>query len=154
MKKAITICLLVITLLAGGMTMDAKTTKKKGKAKARTTQTTSSKWNGDIPSASFLADTFFFGYDHPNNGSTFKSHGYTIREEYGSVEAARKEGVCEMEVENYAKTIQLEIKVYDSADGDWLYNNICNYIKSKGKRSGLIVSKEGNEITFMLSSEW
>ena len=38
MKKVITITLLVITLLAGGMTIDAKTTKKK--PKARTTQVT------------------------------------------------------------------------------------------------------------------
>ena len=31
MKKVITIALLVVTLLAGGMTMEAKTTKKKTK---------------------------------------------------------------------------------------------------------------------------
>ena len=37
MKKLITICLLAMTLIAGGMTMDAKTTKKK--TKARTSQT-------------------------------------------------------------------------------------------------------------------
>ena len=36
MKKVITICLMVVTLLVGGMTVEAKTTKKKGKA--RTTQ--------------------------------------------------------------------------------------------------------------------
>ena len=40
MKKVITICLLVVTLLAGGMTMDAKTTKKK--SKTRTTKTVGS----------------------------------------------------------------------------------------------------------------
>ena len=34
MKKVITICLLVITLLAGGMTAEAKTTKKKSKTKS------------------------------------------------------------------------------------------------------------------------
>ena len=33
MKKTITICLLVVTLLAGGMTMDAKTPAKKSKAR-------------------------------------------------------------------------------------------------------------------------
>lgn len=47
MKKIITICLLVVTLLAGGMTMEAKTTKKK--AKAKTTRTTKSK----IPAGAF-----------------------------------------------------------------------------------------------------
>ena len=40
MKRVITICLLVVSIFVGGMTVDAKTTKKKGKA--RTTQTTSS----------------------------------------------------------------------------------------------------------------
>ena len=31
MKKVITICLLVATLLLGGLTLDAKTTKRKGR---------------------------------------------------------------------------------------------------------------------------
>lgn len=75
-------------------------------------------------------------------------------EKFGSVEAASKEGVCEMEVENSAKTIELNIIVYDSSERDWLYNNICSYINSKGKNSCLFVSKYGNEITFMLSCEW
>ena len=39
MKKVITIYFLVVNLLVGGMTVEAKTTKKK--AKERTTQTTS-----------------------------------------------------------------------------------------------------------------
>lgn len=37
MKKVITVCLVIITLFVGGMTVDAKTTKKK--SKATTTQT-------------------------------------------------------------------------------------------------------------------
>lgn len=43
MKKLATILMLVIVLLAGGMTMEAKTTIKKGKAKLRTAQTSSPK---------------------------------------------------------------------------------------------------------------
>lgn len=54
MKKIITICLLVITLLAGGMTAEAKTTKKKGKA--RTTQSNKSTVDG---SSKLDYDTFF-----------------------------------------------------------------------------------------------
>lgn len=41
MKKLITICLLVVSLIIGGMTLEAKTTKKK--SRARTTQTTKRK---------------------------------------------------------------------------------------------------------------
>ena len=37
MKKIITIALLVVTLLVGGMTVDAKTTKKKAKTKSHST---------------------------------------------------------------------------------------------------------------------
>ena len=37
MKKVITICLLIVTLLAGGMTMEAKTTKKKSSKKSSQT---------------------------------------------------------------------------------------------------------------------
>ena len=40
MKRVITICLLVVSIFVGGMTVDAKTTKTT--KKARTTQTTSS----------------------------------------------------------------------------------------------------------------
>ena len=61
MNKVITICLLVVTLLLGGMTMEAKTTKKKS-TKTKTTQTSSAQWNGDIPSASVIAQFFMGGY--------------------------------------------------------------------------------------------
>ena len=40
MKKVITICLLSVALLTGGMSMDAKTTNKKSKSKARTSIST------------------------------------------------------------------------------------------------------------------
>ena len=66
MKKAITICLLAVTLLAGGITMDAKTTKKKAKS---TTQSTKS----------ITVPKNAYGYPNPlghtyklvNNGFTF-----------------------------------------------------------------------------------
>ena len=44
MKKIITICLLAFTILAGGTTMDAKTTKKKAKAKTQTALYSSNKF--------------------------------------------------------------------------------------------------------------
>lgn len=56
MKKVITICLLVITLLAGVMTIEAKTTKKKSNSKSRTTQTSSSK---ELPK---FEDFYIWGY--------------------------------------------------------------------------------------------
>lgn len=51
MKKIVTILILVATILAGGMTIDAKTTKKKAKAKAKTSKTSSASknWNGENP---------------------------------------------------------------------------------------------------------
>lgn len=46
MKKFVTI-IFFVAILVGGMTIDAKTTKKKGKAKARTSQTTRKSNAGD-----------------------------------------------------------------------------------------------------------
>ena len=48
MKKIITICLLVVTFLAGGITMDAKTTKKKAKAKTSQTSRKSPSKGNDL----------------------------------------------------------------------------------------------------------
>ena len=61
MKKVITICLLVVTLLVGGMTMDAKTTKKKGKA--RTAQTSSSNINNLLDQYESAVDILSPYYD-------------------------------------------------------------------------------------------
>lgn len=60
MKKIITICLLVITLLVGGMTLDAKTTKKS----AKTSQSRKSS------SSSFTVNSFIKG---TYNGYELKS---------------------------------------------------------------------------------
>lgn len=43
MKKVITLCLLIFSLLAGGTSLEAKTTKKKSNSKAGTAQTSSAK---------------------------------------------------------------------------------------------------------------
>ena len=64
MKKVITICLLVITLLVGGTTIDAKTAKKKS-TKAKTSLTV----------LNFVKSTGR-GYCVPYNTSILTSHGY------------------------------------------------------------------------------
>ena len=56
MKKAITICLLAVALLAGGITMDAKTTKKSTKKTTATKKSTTS--SGSKPSSGLTFDTF------------------------------------------------------------------------------------------------
>ena len=56
MKKVITSCLLVVTLSVGGMTLDAKTTKKKTKAK-----TTQSSKSGTDGASKLNYGTFFSG---------------------------------------------------------------------------------------------
>ena len=55
MKKIIIICLLAFTILAGGMTMEAKTTKKK--AKAKTSQGSTSAVDG---ASKLNYETFFY----------------------------------------------------------------------------------------------
>lgn len=89
MKNVIAICLLLASIFVGGMTMDAKTTKKK--KKARTTQTSSNAlWNGDMPTASLIVN---------NMGKwdeEFPKMGYIMTDgEAGH--AWYKNGVCKVE---------------------------------------------------------
>ena len=149
MKKIITICLLVVTLLLGGMTMEAKTTKKK--AKAKTASTSSAKWNGDIPPASFIANTFFFGSRFPNNENILKNHGYTMVKEYGGIVNASKEGVCEIGFQSWAHSMEVSITVYNTTQREWLYNSIRSFLKSEGRHSGYEAVLDGNSIYFSLS---
>ena len=149
MKKVITICLLIVTLLAGGMTMEAKTTKKKGKT--RTTQTSSAQWNGDIPSAKIIEQFFMGGLSEAQKSkyrNQFINHGYHL-EDYDDI--AIKEGVCEIETQRSAQTIDIYIKIYDTSKRQWLYKDMQNLVKSHGKYSGLFVSLEGNHITLSLN---
>ena len=125
MKKIITICLLIVTLIVGGTTMDGKATKKKNKTK--TSQTVSSQWNGDIPPAS----TMYGFFQNRNSYSAFKNHGYSYSGDdlEGSLVKA---GVCSIEwtiCGSHACSIQ--IYVYDSSKRQWLYNNLKKYISSK-----------------------
>lgn len=151
MKKVITICLLAVSLLVGGITTEAKTAKKK--AKAKTSQTSSSQWNGDIPSGTILYNTFFNG-KASSYKSQFINHGYTVNEEYGSIESVSKDGVCEIISDFAAQQSWITIVVYDSGQRKWLYNNLTQLVKSKGKRSGYSVDMDGDEITFSWSKEW
>ena len=152
MKKVITICLLVVTLLVGGMTVEAKTTKKKGRT--RTTQTYSSQWNGDIPPASFLANTFFFGSDHPNNKNILKDHGYTpVTREFRD-DCYVKEGVCEIEVAYSAQSMEIFIVVYDSEQRNWLYNNILSFKKSQKSNSPFFGTWVDGTTIFFGYSKW
>lgn len=87
MKRIITICLLVVTLLAGAVSMEAKTTKKR--SKARTTQTTSNsndtftkKYKGNIGPYDVVVtltyyDYFYDSYARTKNWNVKGSYVYT-----------------------------------------------------------------------------
>ena len=122
MKKLLTILMLVAVLFVGGATVDAKTTKKK--AKARTTQTSSSAlWNGDIPSALFI---YSLNDGHPERNETeFKKHGYKD-DCAGRTCLFEKSNIC---------------KVFSDADGAevWQDNGVCTtiWIKDSSSRNKL-----------------
>lgn len=140
MRKFITLCLLVVTLLVGVITVDAKTTKKK--AKAKTTQTTSGSkyWNGDMPTA-ILALNFIGPASEFGDSYGFSKKGYRITE--GEVsDAWIKDGVCKIENWGGSGGGQTTITVYDSAKLNQLYNNI----KMAAQKRGLEVNKRGNSI--------
>ena len=151
MKKVITICLLVVSLLVGGMTLDAKTTKKKS-TKTKTTQTSSAQWNGDIPSAKIIEQFFMGGLSEAQKSkykNQFINHGYHF-EDYDDI--AIKDGVCEIETQRSAQSIEIYIEVYDSELRNWLYNNIRSFKKSQ-KSNGRFygVYMDGDKIFFGFS---
>ena len=152
MKKLATILMLVAVLFIGGSTVDAKTTKKK--AKARTTQTSSSAlWNGDIPSALFI---YSLNYDTSERDlKEFRKHGY--KEDdccAGTTCSWEKSNVCTV----YTDAIYAEdwkddgvittIWIKDSSSRNKLYNDLKKLIAQTGTGKICSVSLDDGEITF------
>ena len=136
MKKVITICLLVATLIAGGMTMDAKTTKKK----TRTTASRSSSNDG----ASYLYSYMFFsadGFYRPSmiiddlKGVGFKLKSTSkVRTEYGDSYVTAKKSVytsgnATVSIWEYSgDTIEVDIKFTRTSD----LNSFIDRMRSHG----------------------
>ena len=136
MKKLATILMLVAVLFVGGATIDAKTTKKK--AKARTTQTSSDgMWNGDIPTGKNLCT---------EDWSNWSGHGYykkgykkwTVAEEPG----VKKDGVCSITPWREGVWGGLNVTVYDTNKLNWLYNDLLKANSKYKTYSG--ITKNGN----------
>ena len=89
MKKIFTICLLIITFIAGGMTVEAKTTKKK--AKARTSQNSSSsftqKYKGNIGPYEVMVTLTFYDEDYD---SLVRSTNWKVKGSYTYTQAGNK----------------------------------------------------------------
>ena len=135
MKRIFTILMLVVVVLVGGMTVDAKTTKKKGKA--RTTQTSSSAlWNGDIPSALFIY-TLNCGYSE-RHFKEFRKHGYKLDNSgiYDSFWV--KSNICTVYIDaSYTEDPEINgtdivIWIKDSSSRNKLYNDLKKLIAQKG----------------------
>ena len=141
MKKVITIFLLVVTLVSSGTILDAKTTKKK--AKAKTTQSSFLRWNGDIPSAAILYSMFT---NDSKYDKQFKNHGYSIK--YQTFKEWNKPGVCEIRKSGGSGGSDIVIVINDYQKRNWLYNNIKKYISLYNLKHYERVSMKGNEITF------
>lgn len=128
MKKLATILMLVAAILVGGISMEAKTTKKNSSKSS-----SSASWNGDIPSAAIILKA-------DNYKSQFKNKGYDTS--YWP----NKPGVFEMEWCGSSGGPQVNITVYDSTKLKWLYNNIKSYIRNNKSVSNSDVSISGNTI--------
>ena len=140
MKRVITICLLVVSIFVGGMTVDAKTTKKKGKAKTSQSSSASKYWNGDMPTAKLVL-TYRGGWGNDNYG--FANKGYRLTD--GEVgEAWIKDGVCKIEQWGGSGGGETTVIVYDSAKRNKLYNDIKRAIANA--RSGEELRMKGNTI--------
>ena len=135
MKRIITICLLVATLLAGAVSMDAKTTKKR--SKARTTQTTkvpndtfTKKYKGNIGPYDVVVTLTFYDYDFD---SFVRAHNWKVKGSYVYTAAGNRLNLKGM-FSNFAympgltldeytpkgkKTAEWFLKALDDADDPW-----------------------------------
>ena len=143
MKNFATILMLVAVLFVGGTTIDAKTSKKKTKAKT----TASTTWNGDIPSAEIIysLDPSVSKYD-----SQFRNHGYSI----SSLPADKtweKPGVCKIWIACGSGGCGVDIEINDATQRNKLYNNLKQIFKRKGPyniKDNRGVKMNGNTISF------
>ena len=137
MKILATILMLVVAIIFGGMTADAKTTKKK--TKGRTTQTTSSNWNGGMPSGAYL----FKLIDNGGLDSALRSKGYrNCNSEWGN--GLIKDGVCMIDYWWGTGGAEWIITVYDTSKLNWLYNGLKQAV---AKNKHYDVTKSGNVIS-------
>lgn len=146
--RVITIFLAIVTIFAGSMTMDAKTTKKK--RTSRTTQTPTAQWNGDIPSAIIIEQFFFLlgtTAQVDKYRSQFIDHGYHLEDN----DFAIKDGVCEITSEIDGETLLAHIIIYDSTMRQWLYKDMQNFVKSQPRGSCMFTYMEEDIITLSLS---
>lgn len=144
MKKIITIFMMTMAIILGGVTMDAKSSSKKSFSKS----SPSASWNGDIPSASFIVD---MGNWNSSIDSQFKKHGYqktdSKNDEFGREVTWTKPGVCKIHYFDSnvdAADTGWSIEVYDSSKRTKLYNDLKQYFKSQKYWN---VDKEGNKIS-------
>lgn len=137
MKKIVTILMLVAVLFATGASVDAKTTKKKAKARTSQTSSGSKYWNGDMPTAKLVLDFSGIGGEDTYG---FAQKGYRIID--GEVDPAWfKDGVCKIENWGGSGGGETTISVYNSSKLNQLYNDI------KKAAKGYEVTKKGNTIT-------
>lgn len=136
MKKTLTLITLIVVILLGGASLEAKTTKKK--SKARTSQTSSSNWHGSIPTGAYA----FKLIKNHNMRSALESKGY--RKGQGETDFALiKDGVCIYEDWLASGGISYWFVVYDPASATRLYNELK---KAIGKNTKYSLYKKGNKI--------
>lgn len=139
MKKIITILMLAMAVILCGSTMDAKSSSNK--------RSSSSSWNGDLPSASFIAK---MGAWSSSTNDQFTQHGYQQtafkeNDDYKEVTWV-KPGVCEISFfdsfVDFADT-NWNITVNDYTKCTKLYKDLKRQFNTKGWN----VEREGNKIS-------
>ena len=137
MKRLVTILMLMAAIIFGCMEADAKTTKNK--AKAKTSQTTSSNWNGSMPSGAYLFRLIRNG----ELASALRSKGYRdCNSEWGH--GLIKDGVCMIDYWWGTGGAEWIITVYDNSKLNWLYNGLKQAV---AKDKYYDVTKSGSVIT-------
>ena len=127
MKKLIYIVMLIMAVLASGVSVDAKTAPKK-KVKTTVAAPSSALWNGDIPSAAVLYS--WWAKTEPKYTNDFIQRNYKNWDE-GTVHFWEKPEVCKMSYSCGSDQCHLFITVYDQEKKDWLYNDLKKFISGR-----------------------
>ena len=130
MKKIITICLLVVTLLVGGMTAEAKTTKKKSSKKSSQTVAKAQLLSNDICSYFTFSSKGTYNWGG-NGGSSCDSGPYVVDGDVYILVSSRNGAYVLINDEMY--------HIYSGLKGadplvDWLAGNAYGLTQSKMKQ--------------------
>ena len=148
-NKVISLCMLAVALLFGGMSAQAQRQQRKERQKEKFNKVTipQSSWHDDIPTAEFLFNNCMGGIIDDDVLTQFLERGYaTDGENYGSQYLLEKEGVAKYYGLDVAY-LGVGMEIYDEAKRNRLYNEF-KALKEKNNLTDYTLELEDDTVSF------